>query len=122
MKNKTYSDTKTVADNSPKWAQGCDKCKYGIVDAMPLTRVTDLMTERVAQMDMGMIQFCNCQAGQAYHRNVTAYRDKLIDEACKHPQMARQAMRASHPDIDSAREAIMAAQPAPTFNGQKEPA
>lgn len=119
---KAYSDTKTVADNSPKWAHGCDKCKFGIVDSMPLTRATDLMTERVVQMDLGLVQFCDCQAGQAYRRRVAAYRDQLIDEACKNPKMAMQARRASHPDIDNAREAILAAQPAPTFNGQKEPA
>jgi hypothetical protein len=89
---------------------------------MPLTRVTDLMTERVVQMDMGTIQFCDCQAGAAYKRSVTVYRDKLIDEACKNPMMAMAARRASHPDIDSAREAMMAAQPAPTFNGEKVPA
>jgi hypothetical protein len=122
MKNKTYSDTKTVADNSPAWANGCTKCKFGVVDSMPLTRVTDLMTERVVQMDMGTIQFCDCQAGAAYKRSVTVYRDKLIDEACKNPMMAMAARRASHPDIDSAREAMMAAQPAPTFNGEKVPA
>lgn len=116
------TDLKTIAANGPEWARGCPQCSFGIKAAMPLTGATDLMTERIAQMDMGLVEFCGCQAGQAYKRRVTAYRDQLIDEACKNPQMSRQAMRASHPDIDNAREAILAAQPAPTFNGKKVPA
>jgi hypothetical protein len=107
--------------NGPDWASGCKNCKYGVVEAMPLTRVADLTTERIIQMEDGLIKFCVCAAGTCYEANLKNRRQILIEQARKRPDMAHYGNRNTHLDLENARHAMRAMQTAPTVHAANEP-
>lgn len=111
-------ETPPVTRKGPEWAHGCPNCKMGITNAMPLTGAINLVMERIIQMDDGLIEFCECRAGKAYHAYLFNKKQELIEEARRNPLMTEQAQRRSHVDLDNARHAIYHMQPAPTIHGE----
>jgi len=67
------------------WAQGCDRCRYGIQYPIPALRNDrPLYQERLAQYHAGELRPCNCAAGEnladwlgATHDNEQQYHDTL---------------------------------------------
>lgn len=101
------------------WARGCPKCANGIVSAPPLTRACELYLERLVQAIDKQLVFCDCQAGTRYRAFLRNRSQILIEEARRDPRMVAQAGRASHPDIEVAREHIAGSYefaPAPTMH------
>jgi hypothetical protein len=118
-----YQALKAITDNGPDWSSGCDHCKYGLVDAPPLLIQTEtFVMERLAQMLLGMLQFCTCRAGAAQEAYLTHKRWSLVNEALKDPRMVDQAKRRTHVDIENAMHAVVKAMetPAPTIHFQEE--
>lgn len=95
----------------PEWAVGCEKCNYGIVSAPELTRQCGLRLERVAQMELGLVEFCECQAGKRYHVSLLNLRQQYIEEARKDDRMAWCVERQSHPEIESMKNVLMSSKP-----------
>lgn len=63
--DRTYIDLALAG--KPAWALGCGKCKYGLIDP-PALDVADTSTYliRTYQAANGRLDFCDCEAGQAY--------------------------------------------------------
>jgi hypothetical protein len=118
-----YQSLKEIAANGPHWSSGCEHCKYGLVDAPPLLiRTETFVMERMAQMLLGMLQFCTCRAGVAQEAYLSHKRWGLVNEALKDPRMVEQAKRKTHVDIENAMSAVVKAMetPAPTIHFQEE--
>lgn len=118
-----YSNTKPVTELVPEWADGCDNCTCGVVSAPELTGAAPLYLERMVQHLDKSITFCDCRAGRAYYASLGNRYRKLVEEARKDKRMAEWAARTSHPDIDSARQAVHAAYEAvkpPTVHFEEE--
>jgi len=51
--------------DSNRWAQGCDDCRFGMIDAPPLNALSanPLYLQRAIQAANHDIRFCTCQAG-----------------------------------------------------------
>lgn len=101
-----YRDTKPLEELVPEWAHGCENCQYGIVQALPLTGATELHLERLVQAIDKQLVFCTCKAGTRYRSFLLNRRQFLLEEARRSPRMGQAAARASHPDIDIARQRI----------------
>lgn len=54
----------------PKWAYGCDQCKFGLIDPPPLVMRATVRVQRTAQLHAGRLTFCGCAAGKAYYQNL----------------------------------------------------
>ena len=121
-----YTTLKAVTDNGPTWARGCPSCTCGIVLAPELTGAAPFYLERLVQALDHDITFCTCPAGKAYHASLLNRRQKLIEEARRDPRMAESARDKTHPDIESARAAVRAAQaqrtPTVHLAGERVPA
>lgn len=98
------SNIETV--NDTEWANGCKKCKYGIVSAPALTGATELYLERLAQFINGDIQFCDCQAGSRYRVYLMNRNQFLVEEARQKTNLSFYAAKGSHPDIEQALNAV----------------
>lgn len=107
------------ASNENDWARGCDKCKFGIVSAPPLTGVASLYMERMAQALDKSLTFCSCNAGERYRAALLNRRQMLIEEARKDTRMADAAHKNTHPDIQATQRLMHAAYeaaPPPTIH------
>lgn len=62
------------------WANGCQHCTQGLVNPPELRRDRPLYQERLTQFRFGHLQFCNCDAGQAYRSYVTGAADRQHQE------------------------------------------
>jgi hypothetical protein len=50
------------------WAKGCGSCRHGLRVTPELNTTQPLYIARTAQAALGMIEFCDCQAGVAYRQ------------------------------------------------------
>lgn len=100
-----------VEITGPEWATGCKKCSYGIVSAAPLIRVCGLRLERVVQMELELVEFCECRAGKLYHVSLLNLRQQYIEEAKKDYRMAWCVERQSHPEIESMKRIMLSSAP-----------
>lgn len=90
----------------PKWADGCDNCKFGIEAAPELTRAVELYLERMVQAINGDIVFCSCQAGQQYRVSLLNGHRRLLEEAKRNPLLSDFVAKKSHPDIEAAQRIL----------------
>lgn len=88
------------------WARGCPKCKFGIVSAPEFTGACERYLERLVQAVDGDITFCDCQAGTRYRVYLANRFLLLMDEVKKKGNLAKWIGRKTHPDIETAREAM----------------
>lgn len=95
-----------MIDESPRYAEGCGSCSFGILSAPELSGAVEFYLERLAQMLDGEIEFCDCQAGAHYRISLMNREQKLIEEARGDQRMGDSANRGTHPDIESARYLI----------------
>lgn len=112
-----------LGDNN-EWARGCDKCKFGIASALPLTGIVSLHLERIVQAIDKQLTFCECKAGTRQRAHLLNCRQRLVEEARRDPRMADAAAKLTHPDIETARRKMAQSYemaPAPTIHADKEP-
>jgi hypothetical protein len=101
-----YTKTKELTEIIPTWAQGCDQCECGVLDAPPLTGLASLYMERLVQAIDHELTFCSCMAGTRYHAALLNRRRVLIEEAKKDKRLSEWSMRGTHPDIEATRRAM----------------
>ena len=90
----------------PEWANGCDKCKYGIVNGPSLTGVVTFALERLVNWIDGELELCDCRAGQNATIYLSGVHLKFIEEAEKTFAFQTMARQGTHPEIESARRQI----------------
>jgi hypothetical protein len=84
-----FADRRTYIEDiaqasKPVWAIGCGKCKHGLIDPPPITCAdTSLYLVRTYQAANHCLEFCECQAGQAY-RNYLRGRYKEVQDGRDH--------------------------------------
>lgn len=100
-------NVKEIGKVGPDWARGCKECKYGIVLAPEITGACELYLERLVQALDKQITFCECQAGTRYRDYLLSRRQFLLAEARNDYRMSAFAAKSTHPDIESARYAIL---------------
>lgn len=49
--------------NEQHWAQGCEKCRFGLIDPPPVQTTVPLYILRSVQAGRRMLTFCTCRAG-----------------------------------------------------------
>lgn len=95
----------------PEWACGCDQCRFGIINAPPLTRLCGLGLERVVQMELDLVEFCECQAGKLYRISLLNLKQKYVEEAKRDDRMSWCVERQSHPEIESMKRVLLSSPP-----------
>ena len=94
-----YKEMYVEDARTPDWARGCGKCKGGLVEPVPgFNHIpAPMYAARVAQAKVGRLQFCDCDAGQAYrhyllrkYQEIKSGRDKFpnwedVEEAASTP-------------------------------------
>lgn len=68
-----------TSNAKPDWIDGCYKCSEGVIQAPPLPRREALYLERIAQMEAGEIEFCDCKAGRMYRIGLMNARQKEVE-------------------------------------------
>lgn len=106
-----YHSTKPLSELAPSWANGCDHCKFGLIDAPDLTGVASVYMERLVQAIDKELNFCACQAGVRYRASLLNRRQQLLEEARRDTRMTDAARRNSHPDIEVTRRAMRDSRP-----------
>jgi hypothetical protein len=118
-----YIDTAAIVDLGPEWASGCERCKFGVVNAPDLTGAVSVSMERMVQAieSNGRI-FCTCRAGVAARSNLKNRKQMLIEEAKMMP-LAREHGYDSAPDIEIAKQKVAEARaksvPTVHFEGER---
>ena len=86
------------------WAQGCERCRFGILYPIPALRNDrPLYQERLAQYHAGELRPCNCAAGEnladwlgATHDNEQQYQDTLAALPAKLAERRNETIFANH--------------------------
>lgn len=50
------------------WGHGCQKCKYGLVNAPAILGAFPFYESRAVQAQEGLVEFCDCRAGHMYRQ------------------------------------------------------
>ena len=89
--DRTYVDLSLAS--KPAWANGCGKCRHGLIDPPPATVAdTSVYLVRVYQAANDRLTFCDCQAGQAYRRYLRERYAAIRDGRDKVPNDMSQAL------------------------------
>jgi hypothetical protein len=66
-KVENYQEKYVEDASTPSWANGCDKCKFGLIYPPDPSHIpAPWYAARVAQAKVGRLTFCTCDAGQGY--------------------------------------------------------
>lgn len=97
-KVENYQEKYVEDASTPSWANGCDKCKFGLIYPPDPSHIpAPWYAARVAQAKVGRLTFCTCDAGQGYrsyllrkYQEIRSGRDKFpnwedIEEAAATP-------------------------------------
>ena len=67
-------------ENSPAWAWGCDRCKFGVIASVEYTSSPlPLYHARPLLAEAGLIRFCDCQAGRLAREHAAIEWRKIKD-------------------------------------------
>lgn len=88
-----HSVSSDLVRSGPEWAQGCEQCRFGIVDS-PDVRHVPLFLGRAILAHHGYILFCECPAGQAQQRVAEkVWRDIVSKRDAVHPETTAAILR-----------------------------